>query len=97
MVEAKLHSWFDERCVEPRFQQIVLPSLWPRKRNTRGGDEVLSQETAVERDLKEEARREVEAESMARRERDLEGLRRRGIRSDHDYEMPGTMLGTVLV
>ena len=38
LVEARLHAWFDERCVEPRFQQVVLPSLWPRKCNTRGGD-----------------------------------------------------------
>ncbi|KAI9832080.1 MAG: GDP-mannose transporter into the lumen of the Golgi [Phylliscum demangeonii] len=37
IVEARLHAWFDERCVEPRFQQIVLPSLWPRKKTTRGG------------------------------------------------------------
>ncbi|KAK5134847.1 ERMES complex subunit mmm1 [Meristemomyces frigidus] len=39
LVEARIHQWFDDRCVEPRFQQIVLPSLWPRKRNTRGGDD----------------------------------------------------------
>jgi maintenance of morphology protein 1 len=39
LVEARLHAWFDERCVEPRVQQIVLPSLWPRKKNTRGGGE----------------------------------------------------------
>ena len=39
LVEDRIHRWFDDRCVEPRFQQIVLPSLWPRKRNTRGGDE----------------------------------------------------------
>lgn len=38
IIEARLHAWFDERCVEPRFQQIVLPSLWPRKQNTRGGE-----------------------------------------------------------
>jgi len=38
LVEARLHDWFDERCVEPRFQQVVLPSLWPRRKNTRGGD-----------------------------------------------------------
>ncbi|EMC97429.1 hypothetical protein BAUCODRAFT_33143 [Baudoinia panamericana UAMH 10762] len=37
LVEARIHQWFDDRCVEPRFQQIVLPSLWPRKKNTRGG------------------------------------------------------------
>ncbi|CAK1365787.1 Maintenance of mitochondrial morphology protein 1 [Cercospora beticola] len=39
LVEARIHQWFDDRCVEPRFQQIVLPSLWPRKKNTRGGEE----------------------------------------------------------
>ncbi|EME42951.1 hypothetical protein DOTSEDRAFT_53909 [Dothistroma septosporum NZE10] len=39
LVEDRIHKWFDERVVEPRFQQIVLPSLWPRKKNTRGGAE----------------------------------------------------------
>lgn len=33
LVESRLHSWFDERCVEPKFQRVVLPSLWPRRRN----------------------------------------------------------------
>ena len=37
LVEDRIHRWFDDRCVEPRQQQIVLPSLWPRKRNTRSG------------------------------------------------------------
>ena len=36
LVENRLHQWIDERCVEPRVQQVVLPSLWPRKKNTRG-------------------------------------------------------------
>ncbi|KAF2637802.1 hypothetical protein P280DRAFT_457464 [Massarina eburnea CBS 473.64] len=39
IIESRVHAWFDERAVEPRFQQIVLPSLWPRKKNTRGGAE----------------------------------------------------------
>ncbi|KAF2750412.1 hypothetical protein M011DRAFT_418366 [Sporormia fimetaria CBS 119925] len=39
LIESRLHAWFDERVVEPRFQQIALPSLWPRKRNTRGGED----------------------------------------------------------
>ncbi|PSK56461.1 Maintenance of mitochondrial morphology protein 1 [Elsinoe australis] len=39
LVEQRIHQWFDERCVEPRFQQIVLPSLWPRKKNVRGGSD----------------------------------------------------------
>jgi maintenance of morphology protein 1 len=38
LVEKRLHDWFDERCVEPRVQEVVLPSLWPRKKNTRRGD-----------------------------------------------------------
>lgn len=42
LIESRIHAWFDDRAVEPRFQQIVLPSLWPRKHNTRGGaDDVL--------------------------------------------------------
>lgn len=48
LVEQQLHTWFDERCVEPRFQQIVLPSLWPRKRNVRGGGAEEQRESAVE-------------------------------------------------
>ncbi|KAF2158223.1 hypothetical protein K461DRAFT_251519 [Myriangium duriaei CBS 260.36] len=47
LVEQRLHQWFDERCVEPRFQQIVLPSLWPRKKNVRGGGDDSSS-TATE-------------------------------------------------
>jgi maintenance of morphology protein 1 len=43
LIESRVHAWFDERAVEPRFQQIVLPSLWPRKRNTRGGEEAGSE------------------------------------------------------
>lgn len=39
LIEDQIHRWFDDRCVEPRFQQIILPSLWPRKKNTRGGDD----------------------------------------------------------
>ncbi|KAG8411966.1 ERMES complex subunit mmm1 [Metarhizium acridum] len=41
LVEARLHRWFDERAVEPRFQEIALPSLWPRKKNTRGPDDTI--------------------------------------------------------
>ncbi|KAI1005077.1 Maintenance of mitochondrial morphology protein 1 [Podosphaera aphanis] len=37
LIERRLHMWFDERAVEPRFQQLELPSLWPRRKNTRGG------------------------------------------------------------
>ncbi len=42
LVESRLHKWFDERCVEPRFQEIALPSLWPRMKNMRGGDDAIA-------------------------------------------------------
>lgn len=35
LIESKLRSWFTDRCVEPRFQLVKLPSLWPRRKNTR--------------------------------------------------------------
>jgi maintenance of morphology protein 1 len=101
LVEAKLHTWFDERCVEPRFQQIVLPSLWPRTKNTRGGEEdgsdpVSLERNVVEKNLREEARREVESEEQARLERykaEQQGLRfgqtTRG--EDYSYSIPGNM------
>jgi maintenance of morphology protein 1 len=73
LVESRLHAWIDERCVEPRVQQVVLPSLWPRKRNTRGpgSAEEDTEEIGkgVVRDVKEEARREVEEERKRDKER----------------------------
>ncbi|CAR21491.1 ERMES complex subunit MMM1 [Lachancea thermotolerans CBS 6340] len=35
LIESQIKKWFVERCVEPRFQFIKLPSLWPRSKNTR--------------------------------------------------------------
>jgi maintenance of morphology protein 1 len=106
LVEARLHTWFDERAVEPRFQQIELPSLWPRKKNTRGGDDTGSEPPSIsrakgkeiERDLREEARREVEAEARARAEVERieqEGLRWRRRARGEDYAMPGSMPGSM--
>ena len=47
LVESRLHRWFDERCVEPRFQEIALPNMWPRKKNTRGPEDSLGGEGAA--------------------------------------------------
>ncbi|KAK8167226.1 hypothetical protein BC567DRAFT_271277 [Phyllosticta citribraziliensis] len=59
LIESRLHTWFDERCVEPRFQQILLPSLWPRKRNTRGGeDEAADADLSGKEDAGEGGRHE---------------------------------------
>ena len=70
IVESRLREWFDERCVEPRVQQVVLPSLWPRKRNvgTRAG--AGDEEDGLDVGL-DEGRWERE------REREREGLRLR--------------------
>ena len=103
MVENRLHAWIDERCVEPRVQQVVLPSLWPRKRNTRGppneDDEGLGIKTPeITRDIREEARREVEEERRRDGEHSereaagfAEGLRWRSKAEGGGYEMPGSM------
>lgn len=117
LVESRLHKWFDERAVEPRFQEIALPSLWPRKRNTRGGDDLLAETersygkakgAEISRDLREEARNQVEAEEHARAEggervdrvdradRPSESLRyRRRPRAEDIFAAPGTMPGSM--
>ncbi|KAF2680687.1 hypothetical protein K458DRAFT_434263 [Lentithecium fluviatile CBS 122367] len=56
LIESRVHAWFDERAVEPRFQQIVLPSLWPRKKNTRGGEESDIGDEDVVADINDESR-----------------------------------------
>ncbi|ODQ80753.1 hypothetical protein BABINDRAFT_160969 [Babjeviella inositovora NRRL Y-12698] len=46
LIESTLRNWVMERCVEPRYQLIKLPSMWPRRKNTRGttlsGDKTTS-------------------------------------------------------
>jgi maintenance of morphology protein 1 len=107
LVEARLHTWFDDRCVEPRFQRIELPSLWPRKKNTRGGEDTGSEPPSmsrakgkeIERDLREEAKREVEAEAEAKARAEAETIEREGLRwrarareeAEAEYAMPGSM------
>ncbi|KAI9772899.1 MAG: ERMES complex subunit mmm1 [Geoglossum simile] len=90
LVEQRLHSWFDERCVEPRFQQIVMPSLWPRKRNTRGGDD---EDVGLDR---REPRAELrdnggEGREMERERVRTEDLRRRVGGREGEFSMPGTL------
>ncbi|KAL2202541.1 mitochondrial outer membrane protein MMM1 [Sarocladium strictum] len=103
LVEARLHRWFDERAVEPRFQEIALPSMWPRKKNTRGPDDSVPEGIGstgrlkgkdIARELREEARKEVAAENDAR---DQGSLRHRRRMVDEDeYSMPGSMPGMKL-
>ena len=102
LVESRLHRWFDERCVEPRFQEIALPSMWPRKKNTRGGDEIIEQSISkakgaeVAKDLRAEARKEVQAEADARADRGQESLRfRRRPRAEEAFSLTGSMPGSM--
>ncbi|KAH6893605.1 mitochondrial outer membrane protein MMM1 [Thelonectria olida] len=100
LVEVRLHRWFDERAVEPRFQEIALPSLWPRKKNTRGPDDSIAEGAAsVSRSKGKEVGREGRDETRKDVIGDVEGqdqgslrLRRRG-RDDEDIQMPGSLPG----
>ncbi|KAF2012493.1 hypothetical protein BU24DRAFT_425141 [Aaosphaeria arxii CBS 175.79] len=73
IIESRVHAWFDERVVEPRFQQIVLPSLWPRKRNTRGG----ADENATEEEKDEGIDVSLPEEAVLLDDQDDLGSRRR--------------------
>lgn len=101
MVEARLHRWFDERAVEPRFQEIALPSFWPRKKNTRGPDDSMpdgggslgrSKGKEVDRDFREDLRRKdftTDDDNI-----DVSSLRqRRAIRDDDELAIPGALPG----
>jgi maintenance of morphology protein 1 len=47
LVESKLRKWFVDRCVAPRYQQVPLPTLWPRSKNTK--EQAPTQRTLGER------------------------------------------------
>lgn len=96
LVESRLHRWFDERCVEPRFQEIPLPSMWPRKKNARGGDDAIadverSMSKAKGADVARDLRREVLVEAEARQAAQRDSLRYRRPRADDAFPMPGSL------
>ncbi|KAM0200615.1 hypothetical protein ACHAPA_011616 [Fusarium lateritium] len=99
LIEARLHRWFDERAVEPRFQEIALPSLWPRKKNTRGPDDGLAEGSVpVGRSKGKETGRDPREEARGgdAEIRDRGTIRqRRGTRSSDgdDFSMPGSLPG----
>jgi maintenance of mitochondrial morphology protein 1 len=101
LVESRLHRWFDERAVEPRFQEIALPSMWPRKKNTRGPDEAMTDGGSstsrtkgkeASREHREEAWKEVAAEGESRDQGSLRH-RRRPKEEDEPPSMPGSLAG----
>lgn len=99
-VEARLHRWFDERAVEPRFQEIALPSMWPRKKNTRGpedslGDGGASVGRARGRELGRDQREEVTYGNQEWKEV-MSSLRHRrppGVRDEDNFFIPGSLHG----
>ncbi|KAB5558685.1 hypothetical protein GE09DRAFT_1120343 [Coniochaeta sp. 2T2.1] len=105
LVESRLHSWFDERCVEPRFQEIALPSMWPRKKNTRGGDETIdhvgrsmskAQGESVSRELRGEEGQSTGLDGQHRTTPRRESIReRRRPRAEDIFAGSGTMPGSM--
>ena len=45
IVEARVKTWFVERCVEPRYQTVNLPSFWPSRANVKTSDDLDSDES----------------------------------------------------
>ncbi|KAL7789865.1 hypothetical protein V8C37DRAFT_196653 [Trichoderma ceciliae] len=88
LIESRLHRWFDERAVEPRFQQIALPSLWPRKKNTRGPDDAMAEGSTSSSGLSKGREREPSVGSDAR---DQATLRHRRPLGDDEYSMEGSL------
>ena len=90
LVESRLRTWFEERCVAPRMQQIVVPSLWPRMKNVVEGDGKVAKVDGApplgglapvwEGDGRDETRMEAEEDvGRIQADREREGLRRRGV------------------
>ncbi|KAL7919258.1 hypothetical protein ACQKWADRAFT_209075 [Trichoderma austrokoningii] len=80
LIESRLHRWFDERAVEPRFQQIALPSLWPRKKNTRGPDDAMTEGSTGSKGKERDS--SVGDQSTLRHRRPL---------GDDEYSMEGSL------
>ncbi|KAH8879393.1 hypothetical protein GQ53DRAFT_39673 [Thozetella sp. PMI_491] len=101
LVEARLHKWFDERCVEPRFQEIELPSMWPRMKNTRGGEDAIADfERSMSKAKGAEALKglhgDAELVGEGRSDRGQDSLRyRRRPRLDEMFNNMGTMPGSM--
>lgn len=85
LIESRLHRWFDERAVEPRFQQIALPSLWPRKKNTRGPDDAMAEGGTSSSGLSKGKEREPSVGS------DPATLRHRRPLGDDEYSKEGSL------
>lgn len=80
LVEARVHSWFEERVVEPRVQVVGLPDLWPRMGRTgvRTGEDSDAGSTAPPRSAGSVDAGVGPMRFSDDRDREPEGLRFRG-------------------
>jgi maintenance of mitochondrial morphology protein 1 len=51
LVESRVRLWFVERCVQPRYQRVVLPNFWPSR---------AKEGSQAQDDIDEESRRDDE-------------------------------------
>ena len=51
LVESRVRLWFVERCVQPRYQRVVLPNFWP----SRAKEGSQAEDDEVDGDKEEEA------------------------------------------
>jgi maintenance of mitochondrial morphology protein 1 len=49
LVESRVRLWFVERCVQPRYQRVVLPNFWPSR---------AKEGSQAQDDIAEESRRD---------------------------------------
>src|SRR5579859_2745375 len=52
LVESRVRLWFVERCVQPRYQRVVLPNFWPSR--AKEGSQAQEQEGGQETTPEEE-------------------------------------------
>lgn len=60
LVESRLRQWLYDRVVEPRYQKVDIPSLWPTKSRTNASDgTVVSEEEDLGDEIVDSITREV--------------------------------------
>jgi len=52
LVESRVRLWFEERCVQPRYQRVVLPNFWPsRAKEGSQGQDDMGEESRTDDDF----------------------------------------------
>lgn len=80
LVEARIHSWFEERVVEPRVQVVGLPDFWPRMGRTgvREDGDTATTTTAASSRAGQSRTADPSEEAIIESDTEQEGLRFRG-------------------